>query len=159
MIEHRIEGSEKLLKGLDKLGSAQARQQLLDQIGAYGVSSTQQRFEDEEGPDGQSWKKSHRARTEGGKTLRKSGRLVQSLSHEATASMAAWGSNVVYAGIHQFGGVIRPKNAKALAFKIGNQLILTQKVTMPARPYLGINAADRTEIPLIVKDWVTGVLQ
>lgn len=159
MIEHRIEGSAELLKGLDKLASAQARRDLLDQIGAYGVSSTQQRFLEEQGPEGEVWKKSRRARTEGGRTLRDSGRLYQSLTHEATASMAAWGSNVVYAGIHQFGGTIRPKAAKALVFRIGNQLIRTQQVNMPARPFLGIGNDDRAEIELIVKDWVTEALQ
>lgn len=41
-----------------------------------------------------------------------------------------------YARIHEFGGEIRPKNAKALRFKIGDQWITTQVVRMPARPYL-----------------------
>lgn len=43
---------------------------------------------------------------------------------------------VPYARIHELGGIIRPKRAKALVFKIGNRWIRTQKVTMPKRPYL-----------------------
>lgn len=50
------------------------------------------------------------------------------------------GSNLVYARIHEFGGVIRPKKAKLLAFTVGKgssaKKIFTRKVTMPARPYL-----------------------
>lgn len=43
------------------------------------------------------------------------------------------GSNIVYARIHEFGGVIVPKKAKALRFKIGGSWITTNKVIMPAR--------------------------
>lgn len=43
---------------------------------------------------------------------------------------------VIYARIHELGGVIRPVHAKALHFKIGNRWITTQKVTMPKRSYL-----------------------
>jgi len=49
----------------------------------------------------------------------------------------AWtGTPQVYARIHEFGGVIRPKNAKALVFQIDGHWVVTQKVTMPARPYV-----------------------
>ena len=52
--------------GLDKalLGAAKRlaeRQMLMDGIGEMMVSSTLQRFEDEEGPDGKAWKPSIRA--------------------------------------------------------------------------------------------------
>jgi HK97 gp10 family phage protein len=43
---------------------------------------------------------------------------------------------VIYAKIHEFGGVIRPVKAKALKFQIDGKWIVTKKVTMPARPYL-----------------------
>lgn len=46
------------------------------------------------------------------------------------------GTDVEYARIHEFGGDIVPRNARALAFQIGGEWIITQRVTMPARPYL-----------------------
>lgn len=48
----------------------------------------------------------------------------------------AIGTNVVYAAIHEFGGVITPKQAKALAFEIGGELIFAQSVEIKAHPYL-----------------------
>lgn len=68
--------------------------------------------------------------------LRKNQVLVRSIRIVAlTNSYVSVGSDRVYAAIHQFGGVIRPKAKPALAFTIGGQLILAKKVTMPARPF------------------------
>jgi phage gpG-like protein len=49
---------------------------------------------------------------------------------------------VVYAAIHEFGGIIRPKNAKYLVFQIGGKWISTKKVTMPAREWLSKSLED-----------------
>lgn len=47
------------------------------------------------------------------------------------------GSNVVYARIHELGGIIKPRNAKALRFNIpGVGWRTVKSVTIPARPYL-----------------------
>jgi HK97 gp10 family phage protein len=47
------------------------------------------------------------------------------------------GTNVVYAAIHEFGGIIRARKAKALRFKTKDGKWHTVKsVTMPARPYM-----------------------
>jgi len=69
---------------------------------------------------------------------RQTGKLAQSLNWKLTSDFSAKiGTNIAYAAIHEFGGEIRPKNAKALVFKIGDRWIRTQKVTMRPRPYLG----------------------
>ena len=49
----------------------------------------------------------------------------------------AIGTNVKYAKIHEFGGIIRPRNKPFLAWKgPGGKYIFTQKpVVMPARPF------------------------
>lgn len=154
----RFQGDKKIIKVLDRLASQEERRNLLDSVASYGVSSTQQRFLDEQGPDGKKWKKSRRAEKKGGVTLQKSRRLFKSLIGKATATMAAWGTNVVYAGIHHFGGTIRPKNAKALAFKgMNGRMVITSKVEMPARPYLGINELDSERIGQLASKWVLGM--
>jgi phage virion morphogenesis protein len=110
-------------------------------IGRAGVASTKRRFQSGRGPDGQTWKKGRKAQ---GKTLIASGLLLRSLTEHADQTGVEWGSNRIYAGVHQSGAVILPKNGKALRFKIaGGRFVTVKKVTIPARPYLGINAADR----------------
>jgi phage gpG-like protein len=48
-----------------------------------------------------------------------------------------WGSrDVRYALIHELGGVITAKTAKALHFEIAGEHIVVKQVTIPARPYL-----------------------
>ncbi|MDD9993227.1 MAG: phage virion morphogenesis protein [Rhodospirillales bacterium] len=108
----------------------------MDQIGRYLVASTLRRFERERAPDGKSWLKSTRAIAEGGRTLTDSGRLRGSIAHTVTEGGRAVevGSNVLYAAIHQFGG------------RAGRG----RKVALPARPYLGIDERDRTNILRIV---------
>ncbi len=47
------------------------------------------------------------------------------------------GSNLVYAAIHEFGGIIRPRNVSGrLVFEIDGELVFAREVTIPARPYL-----------------------
>lgn len=45
------------------------------------------------------------------------------------------GSDRPYAAIHQLGGIIRPKKAKALVFTIGGKTIFAKQVKIPARPF------------------------
>lgn len=45
-------------------------------------------------------------------------------------------SNIIYARIHELGGVIRPKKGKCLKFQIGGHWVMVKKVKIPARPYL-----------------------
>lgn len=46
------------------------------------------------------------------------------------------GTNVVYARIHEEGGVIKAKNAPYLHFQVGGRWVKTKQVTIPARPYV-----------------------
>jgi len=43
---------------------------------------------------------------------------------------------VVYAKIHEFGGVIKSRPGKGLRFQINGEWIIRQSVTIPARPYM-----------------------
>ena len=154
-----IEGDDKLLRSIKGMGDHSARRALMDEIGSYGVASTQERFLQQQGPDGRAWEKSGRARKAGGQTLVDSARLFQSITHEASANHAAWGSNIIYAGIHQFGGEIKAKGGGKLKFRINGGFVSVDKVDMPARPYFGINAEDRVEINSIIQDWIGRQMQ
>ncbi len=115
---------------------------VMDQVGRYLTASTLRRFEREQAPDGKPWLKSARALAEGGKTLTDTGRLRGSIAHTVTDGGRAVevGSNVVYAAIHQFGG------------RAGRD----RRVTLPARPYLGIDERDRDSILHIVARAIEG---
>lgn len=153
-------GDKHIFKVLAKLQAPEERKALLQAVGAYGVSSTQQRFIDQKNPEGLPWKKSRRAATGGGQTLRKSTRLFQSFVSSATASAVEWGTNVAYAGIHHFGGVIKAKNAKNLMFRgLNGGFTSVKQVVIPARPYLGINAIDAQRITQVAGKWLDGVAQ
>lgn len=116
-------------------------------IAAIGETTTRLRFRSQTGPDGQRWKPSLRAQLCGGRTLTKDGHLAGSISANAGRDYAKWGVNRIYAAIHQFGGIIRAKSAGALKFKLpGGGFAIVKSVRMPARPYLGINDADRNDI-------------
>lgn len=76
------------------------------------------RFRSGVGPDGAGWKKSFRAEHEGGQTLSLSRRLRNSITYIATPTGVTIGTNVIYAAIHQFGGVIRAKKGPFLAIPL-----------------------------------------
>lgn len=124
----------------------------MDAIGAYLASSTQRRFQAGVAPDGAPWVPSIRARTEGGKTMMLSGQLAASIAHEATRDSVEVGSNRVYAAVHQLGATIHAKNVPNLRFRIGARWISKPSVTIPARPFLGLDDRDRQEIEAIVAD-------
>lgn len=118
-------------------------------------ASTHKRFERETDPEGKAWKKSKK---ESGKTLTVSGLLNQSISSAYDEKQAVVGTNLVYAAIHQFGGVIKPKAKRALCFNINGQTVFARKVTMPARPFLGISDDDIDSVKDIVKRYLNGEL-
>ena len=112
------------------------RARAFDRIGAYLVTATLDRFDREQGPDGKPWQKSVRAMATGGLTLTDTGGLRGSITHNVAGDGRSVdvGSNLVYAAIHQFGG------------KAGRN----KSVTLPARPYLGIDGRDGDAIVRIV---------
>lgn len=151
----KVDGSEAALEALGAMiARAKNTRGLFDEIGASLVVSTQRRFEDGRAPDGSPWPPSFRALAEGGKTLVDTARLMQSITHVASDGGVEVGTNVLYAATHQLGATIRPVNAKALAFKIGGREIFAQEVTIPARPFLGLDDDDETEILAIAGDWI-----
>ncbi|WP_170563029.1 phage virion morphogenesis protein [Ruegeria atlantica] len=126
---------------------------LMDEIGAVLEAGVQHRFIDAEDPDGTPWVESLRASLgeRGGKTLSDTGQLQLSITRVVSENAVAVGTNKIHGAIHQFGGEIVAKNAPALAFTLADgTAVVTKKVTMPARPFLGVSATDRADIADLV---------
>lgn len=128
---------------------------LMREIGAAMVQSTRGRFDTQSGPDGRRWaplsadtvlsrvggvkraytkkmrfRKGVADRIANLRILFRQGHLRNSQTFRLTAGGVEWGSNLKYAAIHQTGG------------KAGRG----KKITIPARPYLGISGADEDMI-------------
>ena len=144
-----------MLNKLGQMDTAPLMRRLGERIQAW----TQDRFDanQQQAPDGTPWAKlnpkyaQNKPRHLQNRKLTLGGYLRKSIRWQLLDSQSVLvGTNVKYAAIHQFGGTIRPKKGKALAF--GGRFV--QSVTIPARPYLGISEQDNKEIQEIIKDWV-----
>ncbi|MGH6887987.1 MAG: phage virion morphogenesis protein [Rhizomicrobium sp.] len=139
---------------------------LWDGIGAAMVASTQMRFRGQHDPAGDPWKPSERVLRHGGATLIEHGYLLASQTHNVLDDGVEWGSALVYAAIHQTGGDIHREAGQHTIYRkvsksgeLGARFVkkkqsnFAQDVThaaydihIPARPYLGIDAADEATI-------------
>lgn len=182
LLEVREDGLAMLGEALARMRAlGESPRVIWELVGQYGESSTRSRFKAQRGPDGTPWKPSKRAKKTGGQTLVHKARLLRSLTYVANASGAEWGSNVAYARIHQLGGKIErlafsstlrlrtDKAGKLLRQKDYAHLAVFAKathkqatgrrytvgahtITMPARPYLGVNEADGREMLAVSVD-------
>lgn len=124
-------------------------EEYLDPIGAALVASSKARFIAGRGPDGSGWRPVLR----GGQPLRDTGtHLMNPLHHVVTGDSVEVGVPHAWAAVHQFGKVIKAKNAAWLRFKIGNRWARKRSVTIPARPFLGVSGEDRGAILRILRD-------
>lgn len=121
---------------------------MLEAMGATVESQTRRRLTSEKtAPDGAAWKP-NRAGTP---ILVRSGHLLASIHYRTGAMDVRVGSGIVYAAIHQFGGTIVPRNASKLVFQgADGRRVVVDSVTMPARPYLGLSAANRVELERVL---------
>lgn len=113
---------------------------LMTNIGAAMKGQTIRRFQTASDPDGKSWEAVKNPRKGKASPLVDTGRLRNSISFSVGESDVHVGSNAEYARIHQLGG------------KAGRG----RKVTIPARPYLGLSEEDRQEIEALVKSHMEG---
>ena len=121
---------------------------LMRAIGVGLQHTTMQRFETATTPVGSHWQAlnpAYAAVKRGPGILRVAGMrggLQGSITFATSGASVTIGSNKIYAGVHQFGAVIRPKKGKALVFRMGGGLVFARQVRIPPRPYLGFGAED-----------------
>jgi phage virion morphogenesis protein len=158
-INIKVAGGEQVIKALARLALNQSdKARLFDEIGINLVENARLRFIDEQAPDGSTWKKSYRAANQNGKTLRDTGVLLASLTHALTGSGVEYGTNVPYAAPLHFGAQIQAVAGQYLTFKIpGGGFVRKRSVTLPARPFLGLDKDDEQMVLEIIGSFLAGV--
>lgn len=158
----RIRGDlGKLTAALQKASRLDIKNRLGKPVGEALVSSTRERFRSSRDPDGKPWqplaattvrsgfKKKDRKKSGGlrkgvaereakRKILVQSAQLKNSISSDASDTKVAVGTNKPYARVHQLGG------------KAGRG----KKVTIPARPFLGVSDGDAREIERLTAKFI-----
>ncbi len=148
-------GLDEALLKIDGLVDA-PRAELMEGIGRLVQEQTRRRIEEEKtAPDGSAWKPN----LAGTPLLYASGALSRSIDYAASEESVQVGTGLIYARPHQEGAVIEPKSAPALAFRLGNRLIFSKRVRLPARPYVGLSADNQNEIVEAAEDWVARLIQ
>jgi len=144
----------KAVKALERLADGLKDPRQMERIGAEVAKFSQERIlgRKNTAPDGSQWeplaaktllRKKKRGFGHQG-TLQQRNILMDSLTFgNATADSVDVGSSCVYAMVHQKGG------------KAGRG----GKVTIPARPYIGLSDGDRDYMREFIQDWITKLLE
>ncbi len=120
------------------------RKSLLGSVGEEMITQTKNRFAEKKTPDGDDWadiaqstkeyyKRKFGTSDPGNGILWRQGGLMDSMTQEADSWKVLVGATKIYAAVHQFG--------------------YAQK-GIPARPYVGLNADDKTEIIEIINGFL-----
>ncbi|MFD1330255.1 phage virion morphogenesis protein [Mycoplana ramosa] len=178
----RITLSDELSPAINAIAAAATHPgDLMASFAAAMLTATQRRFERETDPDGRPWpplakrttmKKVRGKRRGSDHILRETTRLYRSLTTRSDNRSAEIGTNLTYAGIHQFGGEIQQyaRSQRASLKKIRNRYrfvrpgtkgaeerritIGEHSVRIPARPYLGFSAEDVAALTAIGEAWL-----
>lgn len=117
------------------------------------------------------WKKSKRAKREGGQTLVDTARLKKSVTMQVSGKKLIVGTNVKYAAIHHLGGRISQNVTvkkfwrymdKAFGKRIPARKVLVRshqrhmKFEMPERPFVMVQDEDWRVFRRIIGDYVIG---
>jgi phage virion morphogenesis protein len=126
---------------------------ILTSIGEAMVESTKLRFRDSQAPDGGQWAPlspvTIALRRQGSsKPLLDTGRLRNSITRAVGVRDVVIGTNVIYAGTHQFGARKGQygRTRRGAPIPWGN---------VPARPFFGMSRGDKAEIMTILRDALT----
>ena len=132
------------------------KHELLNTMGGEILARTMKRFEDAEAPDGSKWPVTIRQKMGDSRTalLGAGSTLAKTYAYRLSPDAVEIGSNLKYAAIHHFGGIIRTKRKKLLRFRIGGMWRSKKAVTIPARPALGVNDEDERYLVETAEDWL-----
>ena len=145
---------ERLAEALHRASRAE-RRRLTTALAAVGESGARERITaGGPGPQGEVWPPRAPGAPSSKKLLNRDGHLHDSITSSANTHTARWGSNRVYARIHQLGGIITPRAGRVLRFMLGDQAVFARRVTIPARPYLGWGPTERVEADRVVTRWL-----
>ena len=142
-------------------------------IGQYMTTSTIRRFNEGKAPDGTEWKPvsrpsatKERRNAQGRnkkykskpKPLNDTGRLKSSIHYLVGPSSVVVGTKLKYAAIHQFGGDINvtPKMRAYLHSQGIHLRKTTQKIHIPARPFIGVSDKDMAAIKMMMQRHLKG---
>ncbi|QOW46055.1 MULTISPECIES: phage virion morphogenesis protein [Acinetobacter] len=156
----QMHGQDKLIEFMRRVEQQVADpSDLWRDIGDILVHNTEERFYTGIGTDDKPWQKSWRAQEKGGQTLRKDGHLIKSIIARVQRNKINVGTNLIYAPLMHFGGVVKPKKGEYLKFKtpLGGWVQL-KSVTIPARPFLGISVDDSQEILFEIEEYLREAL-
>ncbi|MBL4832166.1 MAG: phage virion morphogenesis protein [Aliivibrio sp.] len=135
-IQVEVKGAGAISKTLNKLlRQSNDLSPAFRDIGEYLLESTQQRFIDQQAPDGTPWDpvspKTLKKKKRQDRVLTETGTLADTLNYQLGANQLQLGSNMEYAATHQFG-----READGIV----------------ARPFLGIAPFEQKEILAILQD-------
>jgi len=136
-----ITGGDALQRKLKQLADAAGSlKPVFNDFGEYMVLTTRDRFDRETGPDGEPWQPLNSAtaqrkarRNKNPKILQQNSILRDSITYEASDDQLEVGTNLIYGPTHQFGDPDR---------------------NIPARPFLGINDDDASELEDLIGDYL-----
>ena len=153
-----VEFDAPALAELDRLiraaASGRRMRLLLETLGRTGAETARDRIKrGGPAPDGAAWAPRSLLNRSRKPLLNRAGDLGDSVASTATSRTARWGTNRVYARIHQLGGVVRPRRRRALRFEQGGRPIFARRVTIPARPYLGWGDEEERQANQVVRRW------
>jgi len=92
----------------------------------------------------------------GGTPLVDTGGTIRDRIHVSgvSAKQARIGAGFKYAHVHQFGMVIRAKDAEYLRFQVGGRWARVKEVTIPARPFMTFRPEDPQKIGDLAADFI-----
>lgn len=124
---------------------------VMEAVGQILQSGTQQRFVDQQAPDGTPWAAlspvtldRRRKAGSGAQILRDTGRLMNSISYKVNGDSVKVFTNVIYAGTHQLG-------ARQGAYRASPPIPWGN---IPARPFLGYSQSDNDAVLEVLQGYL-----
>lgn len=132
--------------------------QPMSEIAEEWLGLARERFEEEKDPFGVPWAKRRDNVDPDRKILHQTGALENQITPDfgsdyAQIGLLPTGGPGKYGRIHNEGGVIRPKEKKALSF--GGRVVA--QVVMPKRQFLGFGPAEQATVEDVMDGWLRGL--